>query len=105
MRSEMSDEERLTLEAEMHRLNIEHRDLDAAIADYSRRERRFGLLIDFDAEEARIFLYRRGEVDASGILNLGTGALAMAITEEKTLSTLRAAAQKRAAVSRIRRKK
>lgn len=32
MRSEMSDEERLALEAEMHRLNIEHRDLDAAIA-------------------------------------------------------------------------
>ncbi|OYU49775.1 MAG: hypothetical protein CFE31_05345 [Rhizobiales bacterium PAR1] len=28
----MSDEERLALEAEMHRLNIEHRDLDAAIA-------------------------------------------------------------------------
>jgi hypothetical protein len=32
MRSEMSEEERLALEAEMHRLHIEHRDLDAAIA-------------------------------------------------------------------------
>ena len=66
--------------------------------------RRYGV-IDFDAQEAKIFLYRRGEVDTSAILNLGTGKLAMAITEEKSLSALRAAAQKRAAVSRIRGKK
>lgn len=32
MRGEVSEEERRTLEAEMHRLQIEHRDLDAAIA-------------------------------------------------------------------------
>lgn len=32
MRVQLSDEERLALEAELHRLNIEHRDLDAAIA-------------------------------------------------------------------------
>jgi hypothetical protein len=32
MRVQVSDEERQALEAEMHRLNIEHRDLDAAIA-------------------------------------------------------------------------
>lgn len=32
MRVQLSDEERLTLEAELHRLHIEHRDLDAAIA-------------------------------------------------------------------------
>ena len=31
MRVPLSDEERQALEAEMHRLNIEHRDLDAAI--------------------------------------------------------------------------
>jgi len=32
MRVQLSDEERLALEAELHRLHIEHRDLDAAIA-------------------------------------------------------------------------
>ncbi|KAF0229527.1 MAG: hypothetical protein FD175_1865 [Beijerinckiaceae bacterium] len=32
MRVQVSDEERQALEAELHRLNIEHRDLDAAIA-------------------------------------------------------------------------
>jgi hypothetical protein len=32
MRVQVSEEERQALEAEMHRLNIEHRDLDAAIA-------------------------------------------------------------------------
>ncbi|HUN11072.1 MAG TPA: DUF465 domain-containing protein [Rhabdaerophilum sp.] len=32
MRGEVSEEERLALEAELHRLHIEHRDLDAAIA-------------------------------------------------------------------------
>jgi hypothetical protein len=32
MRSEVSDVERQHLEAELHRLQIEHRDLDAAIA-------------------------------------------------------------------------
>lgn len=32
MAKELSDEDRGALEAEMHRLEIEHRDLDAAIA-------------------------------------------------------------------------
>lgn len=32
MRGEVSEEERRMLEAELHRLQIEHRDLDAAIA-------------------------------------------------------------------------
>lgn len=32
MRIQLSDEERQALEAEWHRLQIEHRDLDAAIA-------------------------------------------------------------------------
>ena len=32
MRGDLSEEERLALEAELHRLQIEHRDLDAAIA-------------------------------------------------------------------------
>ncbi len=32
MGSQLSDEERQALESEVHRLNIEHRDLDAAIA-------------------------------------------------------------------------
>ena len=32
MASDVSEEEQAQLEAEMHRLNIEHRDLDAAIA-------------------------------------------------------------------------
>ncbi|MCZ8185296.1 MAG: DUF465 domain-containing protein [Beijerinckiaceae bacterium] len=32
MRMQLSDEERQALEAEWHRLQIEHRDLDAAIA-------------------------------------------------------------------------
>ncbi|HRE21938.1 MAG TPA: DUF465 domain-containing protein [Rhabdaerophilum sp.] len=32
MRGEVSEEERRVLEAELHRLQIEHRDLDAAIA-------------------------------------------------------------------------
>lgn len=32
MRVQLSDDERLALEAELHRLHIEHRDLDAAIA-------------------------------------------------------------------------
>lgn len=63
--------------------------------------RRYGV-VDFDAQEAKIFLYRRGEVDASGILNLGTGKLATQMPEESTLSAQRAAAQKRAAVSKIR---
>lgn len=31
MRAYLSDEEQQALEAELHRLNIEHRDLDAAI--------------------------------------------------------------------------
>ncbi len=32
MRGEVTEEERRVLEAELHRLQIEHRDLDAAIA-------------------------------------------------------------------------
>jgi hypothetical protein len=32
MANDVSEEEQAQLEAEMHRLNIEHRDLDAAIA-------------------------------------------------------------------------
>lgn len=32
MAKDLSEEERVHLEAEMHRLDIEHRDLDAAIA-------------------------------------------------------------------------
>jgi hypothetical protein len=32
MAGEVSEDERSALEAELHRLNIEHRDLDAAIA-------------------------------------------------------------------------
>ncbi len=32
MRMQVSDEERQALEAELHRLQMEHRDLDAAIA-------------------------------------------------------------------------
>ncbi|MBK8067248.1 MAG: alkaline phosphatase D family protein [Rhodanobacteraceae bacterium] len=66
--------------------------------------RRYGV-IDFNTKEAKIFLYRRGEVDTSGILDFGTGKLAMAMAEVQSLSTSRAAAQRRAAVMRIRGKK